>query len=476
MRLKSGQKMVTFEERVKWIRPVTLEELIEQKSINPGAKIVFGNTEVGVETKLKGQFYPIMIYAGDISQLDYIREVPDRVQFGAGVCLTDMKKYCKESSDQGLQTVYEMLRWFAGTQIRNAASWAGNVATASPISDLNPVWCVLDAKLMVASKEGDRSLDMNNFFLGYRKTALQTPEVITAIQIRNRRKGEFVMAYKQSKRRDDDIAIVNAAFCVELDDENRVIQCRMAFGGMGPMTIVSKTASTALIGQIWTNDGVAEETTTNLQTELALASDAVGGMTDYRNALVSSFFFKFYLHVAMKIGMQLAKEQVSAIVPRKIIPYTSTQIHPSPEDKKFTGQAIPHLSALKHSTGTAQYVDDLPQIQGELHAGLLLSSQGHAKILSLDMEPAYAVPGVVKVITWKDVRGKNQIGPVFEDERVFVEDKVTSCGQIVAMVLAEDQRTAQRAARLIKVEYEDLPLILTIDVVINVKLMSVGGH
>ncbi|PJF16593.1 hypothetical protein PSACC_03626 [Paramicrosporidium saccamoebae] len=450
MRLRMSQKMVTFGGRVKWIRPVTLEELIEQKEINPGAKIVFGNTEVGVETKLKGQFYPIMIYAGDIPQLNYIQALADGVQFGAGVCLTDMKEHCKNSPDQGLQALYEMLRWFAGTQIRNAASWAGNVATASPISDLNPVWCVLDAKLTVASKEGNRSVDMSSFFLGYRKTALQTAEVITAIQIRNRRKGEFVMAYKQSKRRDDDIAIVNAAFCVELDDDNRVTQCSMAFGGMGPMTIMSKTASAALIGQIWTAEGVAEETTTNLQAELALAADAVGGMTDYRNALVSSFFFKFYLHVASEIGMQLAEEQVSAIAPRKALPYTSTQIHPTPEGKQCTGQAIPHLSALKHSTGTAQYVDDLPQVHGELHAGLLLSSRSHAKIRRLETSPAYEVPGVVEVVTWRDVRGTNQIGPVFKDERVFVEDEVTSCGQIVALVLAEDQRTAQRAARLIE--------------------------
>ncbi len=64
----------------------------------------------------------------------------------------------------------------------------------------------------------------------------------------------------------------------------------------------------------------------------------------------------------------------------------------------------------------------------------------------------------------KDVPGSNIIGPVFKDEELFASDKVYFCGQIVGIVLAETQRQAQEAAKLVKIDYEVLPHILTIPV------------
>lgn len=66
--------------------------------------------------------------------------------------------------------------------MRNVATIAGNIVTASPISDLNPVWVAIGAVLRVRSAAGgERTIPMREFFLGYRKTALRATEVVVSV-------------------------------------------------------------------------------------------------------------------------------------------------------------------------------------------------------------------------------------------------------------------------------------------------------
>ncbi|CAK9040826.1 Xanthine dehydrogenase, partial [Durusdinium trenchii] len=116
------------------------------------------------------------------------------------------------------QAMLEMLRWFASTQIRNVAVLAGNIATASPISDMNPVLMALDASLILASaNQAPREVLMKDFFKSYRVVDMQPAEVICAIKVPAvEDKFEFVRSFKQARRRDDDISIVNACLRVRL--------------------------------------------------------------------------------------------------------------------------------------------------------------------------------------------------------------------------------------------------------------------
>jgi xanthine dehydrogenase/oxidase len=137
--------------------------------------------------------------------------------------------------------VLENVRWFAGTQIRNVATIAGNIVTASPISDMNPVLVALGAILKVSSRsQGERYIPMDVFFLGYRKTALKPDEVVISVNIPFCRAGEFAFAFKQAKRRDDDIAIVTCGLRVKLSSGNNgefvVEEFSGGYGGMGPTT------------------------------------------------------------------------------------------------------------------------------------------------------------------------------------------------------------------------------------------------
>ena len=117
-----------------------------------------------------------------------------------------------------------------------------------------------------------------------------------------------------------------------------------------------------------------------------------------------------------------------------------------------------HDSATKHVTGTAEYIDDIAEPAGTLHAYLGLSDRAHAKITSLDLTKVAAAPDVVAVLTAADVPGVNDISPTgLNDEPVLAEGEVLFHGQPVFAVIARSREAARRAARLATFGYEDLP-------------------
>ncbi len=119
-----------------------------------------------------------------------------------------------------------------------------------------------------------------------------------------------------------------------------------------------------------------------------------------------------------------------------------------------------HDSAHKHVTGSAVYIDDMPEPAGTLHGCLGLSTATHATIRSMNLSAVRAAPGVVDVLTARDVPGVNDISPTGRhDEPVLAEGKVQFHGQPVFCVIAETREKARRACRLAKVEYDELPFI-----------------
>jgi xanthine dehydrogenase large subunit len=119
-----------------------------------------------------------------------------------------------------------------------------------------------------------------------------------------------------------------------------------------------------------------------------------------------------------------------------------------------------HDSAHKHVTGTAVYIDDMPEPAGLLHGCLGLSTVPHAKVLSMDLDAVRMAPGVRLVLTGKDMPGSNDISPTGRhDEPVLADGLVQFHGQPIFAVIADTREEARRACQLAKVEYEELPFI-----------------
>src|SRR4051794_40153996 len=121
-----------------------------------------------------------------------------------------------------------------------------------------------------------------------------------------------------------------------------------------------------------------------------------------------------------------------------------------------------HDSAEAHVTGTARYVDDLPELPGTLHLAFGLAADGHSRLAGLDLTEVRAAPGVVAVFTAADIPGENNVGPVFHDDRLLAVDEILSPGQPLFLVAATSNRAARIAARLAKVEAEPRPAQVTI--------------
>ncbi|KAH8083823.1 xanthine dehydrogenase [Aureococcus anophagefferens] len=150
--------------------------------------------------------------------------------------LTGAKLGCGEGGCGACTVVVSTWDVSARKPIRNGASLGGNLATASPISDMNPLLAACRATVTVAAAGGARrDLDASSFFLGYRKTKLLEDEVIESIRVPYGRPLEFVRPYKQSRRREDDIAIVTSTLRVVLAERDGgyvVQEAAFAFGGL----------------------------------------------------------------------------------------------------------------------------------------------------------------------------------------------------------------------------------------------------
>ncbi|WP_027865974.1 xanthine dehydrogenase molybdopterin binding subunit [Massilia alkalitolerans] len=125
------------------------------------------------------------------------------------------------------------------------------------------------------------------------------------------------------------------------------------------------------------------------------------------------------------------------------------------------GRARPHESAVLHVLGQATYTDDIRETAGTLHAALGLSGRAHARILGIDLEQVAASRGVVAVLTAQDIPGLNDCGPIIHDDPILADGLVQYVGQPVFIVVADSHDNARRAARLARIDYEDLPAILT---------------
>ena len=123
----------------------------------------------------------------------------------------------------------------------------------------------------------------------------------------------------------------------------------------------------------------------------------------------------------------------------------------------------PHESAALHVTGEAVYVDDIPVNDQLLVGRVVYSPHAHAKITSFDLADAKRVPGVQAVLSNKEIPGRNQMGPVAKDELCLAENEVTCVGQVMFLIAAETEEQCLEAERRIKVSFEPLDAVLTIE-------------
>ncbi|KAF2460152.1 molybdopterin binding aldehyde oxidase/xanthine dehydrogenase [Lineolata rhizophorae] len=475
-------------ERKLWFRPTTLQQLLEIKDKWPSAKLVAGATEVQVEIRFKNSDFAVSVYVSDIEELqknDFLTDLESggEIRIGANTPLTTAEDLCKETYRKFgtqvsvLDALRKQLRYFGGRQIRNVASLAGNLATASPISDANPVLLASGAYVVARNLQPEEiRIPLSDLFMAYRTTSLPPDAVITqvAIPIPAKNDKHIIKAYKQAKRKDDDIAIVNAAYKLRLSADGAVEDIILAYGGIAPTTVSMKKAKAVLQKKKWFDSETLSSGLDALAEDCNLSFSVPGGMAHYRRALVLSMFFRFWHESVAELQLGDVDLNIIEEIHRELS--TGTRDDYNPNEQRVVGKQVPAVSALKQCTGEAEYVDDMPRQDRELFGGLVLSSKAHAKIVDVDWEPALNMPGVVGYIDKNSIpKEANVWGSVKKDEPFFADGEVTSHGQIIGMVYAETALQAQAAAKVVKVTYEVLPAILTIDEAIEANSFFAHG-
>ncbi|XP_065174332.1 xanthine dehydrogenase [Atheta coriaria] len=468
---------------VEWYRPTCLKDLLELKSKHPAAKIITGNTEVGVEVKFRHFVYPVLIQPSLIPEMTGWKDVGTGLNIGAAMTLWDIEHLLRDVISKSpkwktriFQAIVDMLHWFAGKQIRSVAAIGGNLMTGSPISDLNPILMAAIVELELQSKNGTRHVLMDEtFFTGYRKNVVHNDEVLVSITIPYTQEHQYFYAHKQAKRRDDDIAIVNSAINVLIDPKDGTIaNIDCAFGGMAPTTVLALKTREGLKGLPWNDPNTLDKAYQLLIEDLPLSPSAPGGMIQFRRALPLSFFFRTYLKISKELqgtipGITISKRDESALDQFHYqIPKSSQYYEVAPDGQSkddSVGRPVPHVSAFKQATGEAVYCDDIPYQENELYMAFIYSTKSHATLVDMDASEALQMEGVTGFLCAKDIDEHcNQVGPAIHDEEVFISKTVTSMGQVLGCIVAQDQTTAQRAARKVKVTYEDLqPVIISIE-------------
>jgi xanthine dehydrogenase small subunit len=226
-------------------QPSTLAELTALRADHPDAVLLAGGTDLGVARADYHSDWDRIISTAHVKELRTVSETADAWTFGAAVTWEEIL----QSVADDYPSLATLIRRFGSTQIRSMGTIGGNIGTASPIGDGPPALIALGATITLGSKAGVRDLPLEDFFLDYRKTAIQPDEVIVSVTVPRPKPGEAFRVYKLSKRYDQDISTVCAAFWIKTEN-GQVGDCRLAYGGMAAIPKRAKTAEKKLIGTV----------------------------------------------------------------------------------------------------------------------------------------------------------------------------------------------------------------------------------
>lgn len=267
--------------------PTTIDDLAAMLEATPESVVLAGGTDVGLWVTKQLRDLPPIVYIGAVPELKQIRAQDASLRIGAAVSLTEAWRAIVELHP----SLHELALRFASPPVCNSGTLCGNIANGSPIGDSMPILLALGAEIELRRGQATRLLPLNQFYLGYQRTALQPGEFVLAVSIPRAAPGAHIASYKVSKRFDQDIAAVCAGFLVELDGD-RVTTARLGFGGMAAVPARATKAEAALSGKQWCASTV-EAAVAALSEDFQPLSDLRAGK-EYRLLAAGQLLRRFY--------------------------------------------------------------------------------------------------------------------------------------------------------------------------------------
>jgi len=223
--------------------PVSEQTLARLRNGHPDAVLVAGATDVSLWITKQLRDLPKIIYMGRISELQQIEQSDEAVQIGSGVTYANAYDALSSISSDMAETI----RRIGAEQVRAVGTIGGNIANGSPIGDMPPMLIALDARIELKNDKASRNLMLADFFIDYGKQDIKPDEYLASVKVPRLADNQHLRCYKISKRFDQDISSVMAAFRFTITD-GAVSETRVAFGGMAATPKRATNTEAALDG------------------------------------------------------------------------------------------------------------------------------------------------------------------------------------------------------------------------------------
>jgi xanthine dehydrogenase small subunit len=312
--LKRSDGLTLTTEQQHYHAPNSVDELAQVYLDSPNAHILAGGTDIGLWVTKQLRSLDDIIYLGHIDELNRIEQTHSFIKIGAAVSLTDafgtLSKHYPELS--------QLFRRFSSVPVRNAGTLVGNIANGSPIGDSMPALICMCARVTLRQGRLNRDMDLQDFYIDYQKNALQTAEFIEAVLVPVKDKAWQLRSYKVSKRFDQDISAVCAAFSIQLEDgkeHSQIVDIRIAFGGMAAIPKRAAQAEAILKGQPW-NEASVHKAMTALSQDFTPLSD-MRASQKYRQQAAANLLYRFYLETRQNDA--LSNDQLDVFVERTAV-------------------------------------------------------------------------------------------------------------------------------------------------------------
>ncbi|MEE4196118.1 MAG: FAD binding domain-containing protein [Bacteroidales bacterium] len=219
-----------------------------------------------------------------------IQEEQDKISIGAATSATEIMQ--SSIIQKYIPEVVHYFKLISSEQIRNMGTIAGNFVNASPIGDLSIIFLALNASVVLHKENQKRVVPLKDFFLGYKKIDMQEKEYIETISIPIP-PTDFNYNYeKVSKRTHLDIASVNSAVYLRLNNET-IEECHISAGGVSPVPLYLRETSVYLMGKKITN-AILTKANDIMQKEISPISD-IRGSEDYKRLLIRQLLFAHFI-------------------------------------------------------------------------------------------------------------------------------------------------------------------------------------
>jgi xanthine dehydrogenase/oxidase len=445
---------------VTWFTALTLTDLYsllgQYATTQTAYKLVVGNTSAGV---FKNVNPTVFIDIHNIPELKAAGVSSSGASFGAAVTITDAMNLLTQWNDNSparasFPILAAHMKRIANHQVRNVASWAGNLMMVHDNADFPSDMCTIlmaaGATLTISVKQTLQTGIAIADFL----TMDMTGNVIVSVQIPFLAPNEVLLTYKVALRHQNSHALVNAGFRAVVNPSTNVIstQPTFVFGGIFPRAARVPKTETYLVGKTLTSQSTLQAVLSVLQQEAT--PDPGPGRVAYRNSLATALFYKFYVAI-------LPASAVSAPISSIRTPYVrpvsngiqSFQTNPA---EYPVSQPVTKLKARLQTSGEVIYTGDIPELPNMLHAAFVTSNVAVAAIASVDFTPAMSSAGVFGYVTAADIPGQNNCSPSVPDQEILASKNVYYNGQAVALVLADTQRHANEAAKRVNATYANV--------------------